>query len=202
MKLKYYIIRLIKKLRGSSIINSKIHHTSKIESGSQIVNTEISKHSFCGYDCTIVNCEIGSFCSISNGVVIGGGMHPIEWVSTSPVFYKGRDSVKTKFSEFEREPQLKTRIGNDVWIGEKVLIKQGITIGNGAIIGMGSVVTKDVEPYTICAGNPAKHIRYRFDQEIITELEKLKFWDFDEDLLRVKAQNIKNPKKFIEEFNK
>jgi acetyltransferase-like isoleucine patch superfamily enzyme len=202
MKILYYVSRLWKKMSGKAILNSKIHKTSKVESGSQIINVTMGKHSFCGYDCTIINCEIGSFCSISNGVVIGGGMHPIDWVSTSPVFYQGRDSVKKKYSNHTREPQKRTHIGNDVWIGERVLIKQGIVIGHGAIIGMGSIVTKDVEPYTIVGGNPARFIRKRFAAEIVEDLLSIKFWDMvDQDLIKY-AEYIKDPVQFIKEVKK
>ena len=96
MTISYLLAKVLKKIRGSAIVNSKIHKTSKVESGSHIVNTVFDRHSFCGYDCEIFNCDIGSFCSIANNVIIGGGMHPIDWVSTSPVFYEGRDSVKLK----------------------------------------------------------------------------------------------------------
>lgn len=119
----------------------------------------MDRYSFCGYNCEMINVEIGSFCSIANGVVIGGEMHPLEWISTSPVFYEGRDSIDMKFSEHKRKKGLKTIIGHDVWIGQNSLIKQGIKIGNGAVIGMGSVVTKDVAPYSIVAGNPTKLIK-------------------------------------------
>ena len=85
-------------------------------------------------------------------------------VSTSPVFYSGRDSVKAKFSKHERK-KYNTVIGHDVWIGQNIRIKQGVNIGTGAIIGMGSIVTKDVPPYNIYAGNPAKFIRKRFDDK-------------------------------------
>jgi acetyltransferase-like isoleucine patch superfamily enzyme len=157
----------------------------------------MEKHSFCGYDCEISNCEIGSFTSIANGVVIGGGMHPIDWVGTSPVFYEGRDSVSAKFSEFQREGVETTFIGHDVWIARNALIKQGVTIGNGAVVGMGSVVTKDVPPYSIVGGNPAKLIRMRFSDEIIDELIKSEWWHLDEDILRKCSKNIKDPKLFL-----
>src|SRR6185312_1217704 len=99
MNILYILSKVLKKIRGSSIINSKIDKTSKVESGSHIVNTTFDRYSFCGYDCEIVNCDIGSFCSIANNVKIGGGMHPMQWVSMSPVFYEGRDSIKAKFSK-------------------------------------------------------------------------------------------------------
>ncbi|WP_418187286.1 CatB-related O-acetyltransferase [Aliarcobacter lanthieri] len=202
MKLSYIWSKILKKLRLSALKNCKIDKTSKIESGCNLVNVEMNRHSFCGYNCEMTNVEIGSFCSIANGVIIGGGMHPIDWVSMSPVFYEGRDSVKAKFSEHKRDKVLKTMIGHDVWIGQNCLIKQGITIGNGAVIGMGSVVTKNVEPYTIVAGNPAKFIRKRFNDEIIENLEKSKWWNFSDLELKYYAKYFKKPSTFLEELER
>lgn len=198
MNLFYLWAKILKKLRGSAIINSKIHPTSKIESGSHIVNSTFDCHSFCGYDCEIINCEIGSFCSISDNVIIGGGMHPMDWVSMSPVFYEGRDSVKTKYFKHKRDKPLNTIIGNDVWIGNRAIIKQGIIIGTGAVIGMGSVVTKNVESYTIVAGNPAKVIRKRFDEETIRQLLDSEWWNYDNSLLLELGPYFKYPKDFIQ----
>ncbi len=177
-ELIYLWSKVMRKLRGSAQKNCRIHKTSKVESGSHLVNTTMDRYSFCGYNCEIANCDIGSFCSIANGVIIGGGMHPIKWVSTSPVFYEGRDSVKTKFSTHIREMVKRTTIGHDVWVGQNVLIKQGVNIGTGAVIGMGSVVTKDVEPYEIVGGNPARVIRKRFDNDTIEGLLNLNWWTF------------------------
>lgn len=198
----YYWSKFIKKIRGKSILNSYVHKTSKIEAGSLFVQSKMDKHSFCGYDCEISNCIIGAYTSIANRVVIGGGMHPMDWVGMSPVFYKGRDSVRAKFSEFNREDSKNTIIGNDVWIGHSCLIKQGVKIGNGAVIGMGSVVTKDIPPYAIYAGNPAKLIRYRFDQEIIDELLSIKWWEMDDSELRNNARFVQDPIKFINNIKK
>jgi acetyltransferase-like isoleucine patch superfamily enzyme len=197
MTLIYYWSKIIKKLRGKAIKNSRIHKTSKVEAGSEIVNSIFDKHSFCGYNCEITDCDIGSFCSIANNVIIGGRMHPVDWVSTSPVFYEGKDSVRAKFSEHKRNKPLRTVIGHDVWIGNRVLIKQGIKIGTGSVIGMGSVVTKDVEPYSIVAGNPAKLIRNRFSDDIITQLLVCEWWKLKENILKELAVYINNPNEFI-----
>ena len=202
LKLKYIYAKVLKKLRCSAIRSSQIHATSKIESGSNVVNTTMGRYSFCGYDCDFNNVEIGSFVSIANGVVIGGEAHPIDWVSTSPVFYKGRDSVRAKFSTYEREISKKTIIGHDVWIGQNTLIKQGVVIGTGAVIGMGSVVTKDVPPYSVFAGNPAKLIKMRFEDRLIERLLESEWWNSEKGELTLYVKHILNPIEFLKHFEK
>tara|TARA_B110000211_G_C14093037_1_gene560507 strand:- start:5558 stop:6187 length:630 start_codon:yes stop_codon:yes gene_type:complete len=203
MHLFFYLwSKVIKKLRFAAIRNSTIDSTSKIESGSHFINSFMQRHSFCGYDCEITNTEIGSFCSIANGVIIGGGMHPIEWISTSPVFYSGRDSVKEKYSAHEREHPKQVVIGHDVWIGQNVLIKQGVTIGTGAIIGMGSIVTKDVQPYAIVAGNPASLIRFRFCDKTIESLLESQWWNSEDSQIKIAAKFAKEPDLFLRSLSK
>jgi acetyltransferase-like isoleucine patch superfamily enzyme len=125
----------------------------------------------------------------------------MNWVSTSPVFYKGRDSVKAKFSEHQR-PECKTVcIDHDVWIGQYALIKQGVHIGIGAVIGMGSVVTKDVAPYSIVAGNPAREIKKRFDEETINGLLESEWWQYDENKLKYYSKYFMNPRDFLNNIN-
>ncbi len=193
----YLWSKLIKKIRWKSIASSEIDRTSKIEAGSQVVNTVMDKYSFCGYDCKIINCKIGKYVSIADGVVIGGARHPMEWVSMSPVFYFGRDSIKKKFAEFPREDEKCTVIGNDVWIGERALIKAGVTIGDGSVIGMGSVVTKDIGSYEIWAGNPAKKIRDRFSENLKEDLSESMWWDLPDNEIQKLAASIRSPEEFI-----
>lgn len=202
MILVYLWAKLWKKIRGSAILNSKIDKTSRVEAGSHIVNSSFGRYSYCGYDCQIINCDIGSFCSISSNVVIGGSQHPMEWVSTSPVFREGKDSIKKKYSEHEFEDNKRTIIGHDVWIGQNVLIKRGVTIGVGSVIGMGSVVTRNVEPYTIVGGCPARVIRKRFDDYIIDKLQEIKWWNFNDEELQEYAKYFTNPSNFIKKVNK
>lgn len=144
--------------------------------------------------------SIGSFCSIGNDVVIGHGKHPIGYLSSSPYLYfdlLGFKSGKTpSHNEYwELEPVF---IGNDVWIGDSVFIKNGIHIGDGAIIGARSVVTKDVPPYAIVAGVPAKILRYRFDEATRNELLQLKWWNLDDDIIRqIPYDNIQEALTFL-----
>jgi acetyltransferase-like isoleucine patch superfamily enzyme len=147
--------------------------------------------------------HIGSFCSIADRVHIGGSAHPIDFVSTSPVFLShSRTSVKKKFHDHIFLPKKITTIGNDVWIGSGVFIKGGLKIGNGAIIGMGSVVTKDVPDYAIVAGNPAKIIRMRFPDHLINKMLELKWWDWDDSKLLEYGKYFNNPIDLINKVSK
>lgn len=194
----YYWSKILKKLRGPAIRSSRIGKGSKVEAGAAFVDSSMGRYSFCGYDCEISSADIGDFCSIANYVAIGGGEHPIDWVGTSPVFYAGRDSVTKKFSAFPRPKPKRVIIGSDVWIGYRAILMQGITIGHGAVIGAGAVVTRDVEPYSIVAGQPARHLRYRFDDELRAALLASEWWTLDDATLSACAQDIRDPQKFLE----
>ncbi|MDO9145881.1 MULTISPECIES: CatB-related O-acetyltransferase [Comamonadaceae] len=199
-KLKSFLSKILKKARLSSIRYSNVDPTSKIESGTSFFSSTMGRYSFCGYDCDIYYANIGSFTSIANQVVIGGASHPMDWVGMSPVFYAGRDSINKKFSKYTLDTPLNTTIGNDVWIGRSAIIMSGVRIGNGAVIGAGAIVAKDVPPYAIVAGNPAKLIRYRFSSDLVSALEDSKWWLLDEQSLNYLAKYIKNPEQFISEF--
>lgn len=195
--LSYLYARILKKARGNALADSSIHETSKIESGSTVVNSTMSRHSFCGYDCLILNSDIAAFCSIASRVSIGGVRHPTEFVSTSPVFLSHKDSVKAKFANHKYLPVIRTTVGNDVWIGEGVFVKAGITIGDGSVVGMGAVVTKDVAPYSIVAGNPARLIRLRFDQDVVEALLKMKWWELPGSELRRLGPAFNDPRALL-----
>lgn len=202
MSLLYYYSKFFKKiLRGKCVINSQIHKTAKINSGATIVDCTIGRYTYTCYDDEIVNCEIGQFCSISDEVVIGGAEHPIEWVSTSPVFQNVKHSgPKKRFSKHDFEGIARTHIGNDVWIGRRAIVKAGVNIGDGAVVGSGAVVTKDVPPYAIVAGMPAKVIKYRFDEDTIAQLLKTKWWDMPDEKIEKHAGNFTNVHVFLKEL--
>jgi acetyltransferase-like isoleucine patch superfamily enzyme len=121
-------------------------------------------------------------------------------VSTSPVFYSAKNNLNASFNIEEFEEFDKTIIGNDVWIGINAFIKGGISIGDGAVIGAYSVVTRDVEPYSIVAGNPAKLIRKRFNDSEVEKLLKVKWWNDDEINIRKKARHFKDILDFCEHY--
>lgn len=195
-KLIYIVSRLINR-RPVSIKNSKINKKAVIGNGAQIVDSCIGKYTYI-YESSVIATNIGSFCSIAADCTIGGGSHPDKWVSTSPVFYVGRNCLRKNFSKNKYNEYKKTIIGNDVWIGSKCLIKSGISIGDCSIIGMGSVVTHDVPPYEIWAGNPARFIRKRFDNETIEKLKKIEWWNFSEEKLFTVGDYFNNPQNFID----
>jgi acetyltransferase-like isoleucine patch superfamily enzyme len=145
------------------------------------------------------NCKsIGKYCSISHGVKIGMGSHPLSHISTSTIFYEPyRGYVDNQlFDEFKDKGY--TEIGNDVLIGTNAIILAGVKVGDGAVIAAGSVVTKNVEPYAIVGGNPAKIIKYRFDKQTIQDLLKIKWWDKDIKELISNINIMNNPQKFIQ----
>ena len=172
----YLFAKFQRKSRLAACRHCVIHPTSKVEGGSQVVSLTMDRHSFCGYDCMIVNVDIGAFCSIADRVCIGGAGHPIGYVSTSPVFLSHKDSVQAKFARHQYQDCPKTIIGHDVWIGYGAFIKSGVRIGNGAVVGMGAVVTRDVEPYTVVGGNPARKISERFPKDIADALTASEWW--------------------------
>jgi len=123
---------------------------------------------------------IGKFCSIAKDVnIFLGGNHRVDWISTYP--FKALSDTFSKAKNILGHPTSRgdVKIGNDVWIGRGATIMSGIEIGDGAVIGAYAVVTKDVKPYEIVAGNPARFIKKRFDEKTIDQLLKIKWWNWD-----------------------
>ena len=188
------MINIIKKLKKIIANEAEIDTNSKI--GYQ---TYIGKYS-------IVNDSIiGKFCSIAMDVKIGLYDHYMYGVSTHPFVndsnfgFAKHNYYGSEIRKLVRKPVV---IGNDVWIGTGVIILRGVTIGDGAVIGAGSIVTKDVPPYAIAVGNPAKVKKYRFSKEQIDKFEKIKWWNWEENKLREYIKDFYDVDEFIEKFYK
>lgn len=146
----------------------------------------IDRFSYWAPDLSILEWEegaclsIGSFTSIAGKVTIFlGGNHRIDWITTFPFGHINADQFGG--ADIVGHPATKgnVKIGSDVWIGHGATIMSGVTVGDGAVIAAYAVVTKNVSPYSIVGGNPAKHIRYRFDEEVRVLLQKLRWWDLE-----------------------
>lgn len=155
-----------------------------------IIDTIIGDYTYTGSNTTLKHVNMGKFCSISWNVSCGGAFHDYECISTSPFHQLKQFGF---VDENENVPFSRLEIGNDVWIGMNACILPGnVKIGDGAVIGSGSVVTKDVPDYAIVAGNPAKILKYRFDEEIIECLREIKWWNFPRQIIKDNIEIFKN----------
>ena len=188
----------------TEIDNCKFGNYNTIYKFSRIRDSEIGNYSYVARNSQIHNTKIGKFTCIGPNVSTGMGAHPSsEFVSSHPLFYStlGQSSglvlvEKNLFDEFPF-----TEIGNDVWIGNNATIKYGIKIGDGAIIGSGAVVTKNVEPYSIVGGVPARLIKYRFTPNQIEFLLHFKWWDKDLNWLKLNKSKFENIDGFVSEYS-
>lgn len=189
----------------STVIGSRFEGNNSIQKNCQIINCQIGRYSYVSRETSLTNCIVGRFCSIAPGVKNVGGEHPVNgFVSTHPAFYSHElhDSfVKLdKFEEYKwvrKNEGVQNVIGNDVWIGTGATIMEGLTIGDGAVIAANAHVVKDVPPYAIVGGNPARVLKYRFTPEQINCLLKIKWWDMDENFLKQSADKMENVDTFL-----
>lgn len=167
-----------------SIISKK----ARIGQKCKVFHSSIGDYSYLGKGSSLVYAKVGKFCSISGNVSVGMGHHTLNHLSTSPIFTEHQNGTGHSWtSQSAKVPYKEVTVGNDVWIGTRVMIIGGVNIGDGAVIGAGAVVTKDVPPFAVVAGVPAKLIRYRFSPEIMEKISDLKWWTLSDDIL---IQNI------------
>lgn len=168
----------------SKVSNCILENNVILQRNSMIFSTEIGEYTYTGRNFTAWHCKIGKYCSISWNVSIGGANHDYERVTTHAMLYSNDfgmlDGKQPLYNRFNNE----CVIGNDVWLAANSTICRGVTIGDGAVVAAGAVVTKDVAPYTIVAGVPAKPIKKRFDDETIDRLLKIEWWDFDPKIIK------------------
>lgn len=182
--------RMKNRKNGVSIKSGCYIGKDSVFEGNNVINKNtcfkgnIGFGSYMGANCS-VNAKIGKYCSIGSNVKTVNGLHPTEkYVSTHPAFFSVRKQAGftyadgNLFDEYKyAEGSYTAVIGNDVWIGENALILAGVTVGDGAVVAAGAVVTKDVAPYSVVGGVPAKEIKKRFTDAQINKLLEMKWWD-------------------------
>ncbi len=169
---------------NSNIVSCSFGNNIAINRRCYINNSIIGDYSYVGLNCVINYTRIGKFCSIARGVDIGGFNHDYSKVTTMPKFrfrqlFEAQKRIKIDIGEDENL----CNIGNDVWIAAGAHILHSVTIGDGAVIGAGAIVTKDVEPYSIVTGIPAKTYKKRFEQKYIDKLLEIKWWNFPKHII-------------------
>lgn len=172
---------------------------------SDIVESHGGRYTFFFGDSRMVHTDLGSFCSIAAMTRINAEQHPFfDRITTHNMTYFSGTMYGHGENDFEYLEKRKARrltIGNDVWVGHGAVIMGNITIGDGAVIGANAVVTHDVEPYQIVAGVPAKPIGYRFDREIIDALLRIKWWEWPDELIWERMEDIKNVPEFCKKYD-
>ncbi|MBW6482598.1 MAG: CatB-related O-acetyltransferase [Vicingaceae bacterium] len=180
-------------------ISSNKAENTALYSPYKIVNTNIGNYTYIAQNATINNTTIGKFCSIGPNFFCGWGLHPTNGISTHPMFYSTKKQNGITLSNVDKVEEIKPiTIGNDVFIGMNVTVLDGITIGDGAVIGAGSVVSKNIPPYAIAVGSPIQIKKYRFNEEQIAQLKRIKWWDFSEEALKEVEKHFFSTDDFIE----
>ncbi len=180
---------------------SSVHQKARIHRGAKIFNSSIANYSYVTRGSSLIYASVGKFCSIGHGSCIGLGNHNIKRLSTSPIFTEKKNAVGQRWTNNTIEyPFKKVIIGNDVWIGSRAMIMGGVIIGDGAVVAAGAIVTKNVPPYAVVAGIPAKIIKYRFSEDTIQKLIKLKWWNSEDEILKGKIHIFQNEDFNIDDF--
>ncbi len=184
--------------------NSELGDYVKLGGKTTIVESTVGDYTYFT-DAKVAKSTIGKFCSIGKNVIIGGlGRHPVDMISTHPSFYSTRRQCGETFVDKNYfEEYKKTHVGNDVWIGVNSILLDGVRVGNGVIVAAGAVVTKDVPPYAIVGGVPARIIRYRFKPEEISMLEEICWWNLPANELKnissiIRSNNIEQLAEYVD----
>jgi len=170
-----------------------------VMNNSEVSNSKLGKYTYIANNSVLRSADVGAFCSIGDYVRTCLGRHPIHFFSTHPQTYSlvppSEESWVSKSTFKEHKfigGKYVIKIGNDVWIGNNVIIMDGVTIGDGAIVAAGSIVTKDIDPYTVCAGVPARVIKQRFEKNKVETLLELRWWDMPDEWIRENIEYLRS----------
>ena len=217
MKLKYFLQKLFGQWLDQPIIplgktcgysltkseraNSSVSDKSCVYAPYYLHDVQISEYSYVAKNSNITNCTIGKFSSIGPNFCCGLGIHPINGISTAPMFYSTSKVNGSSLSQVNKVEESKhTTIGNDVFIGANVTVLDGVTIGDGAVIGAGAVVSKDIPPYAIAVGCPIRIVRYRMTEEQIAAMQRIQWWNWDDDRLQDVERMLEDVDGFVKKY--
>jgi len=163
--------------------NSIFHDYARIKDYAELIDSELGAYSYVSQNSIVNKTIVGKFCSIGHGTYVGLWEHNMSVSTHSFYLYETSGDFVKGYKSFDK-CAISTSVGNDVWLGANCVILKGCIIGDGAIVGAGSVVTRDVPPYGIAVGNPAKVVKYRFPPEEVAFLLKLQWWNASREILQ------------------
>ena len=188
---------------GARIEKSRIGSWTEIGRGSHIVESTIGDYTYDDGDVSIFYSEIGKFCSLANRVRINPGNHPQDRVTQHHLTYRRKQfGLDTRDDEvfFDWRRSHPCVIGHDVWIGHAAVVLPGVRIGTGAVIGAAAVVTRDVEPYQVVVGVPARPVRRRFPEDVIHRILKSEWWNWDREELEERWRDLFSVEGFLARY--
>lgn len=188
-----------------SVVRSKIGAWTELMANTRLVESTFDDFSYTAGDVTIIYSDIGKFVNLASHVRINPGNHPMERACQHHMLYRLEkygfaDQDDESFFDWRRS--YRCVIGHDVWIGHSATIMPGVKIGTGSIVGAGAVVTKDVPPYNVVAGVPAKPIRERFPAHIASKLLEIAWWNWDRDTIKNRIKEFNDVEQFIKRYSR
>ena len=186
-----------------TVIDSEMGKWTELMANTSLVESTFGDYSYTAGNVSIIYSDIGKFSNIAAQVRINPGGHPMERVSQHHMLYRCTMygfAAEDDVSFFDWRRASRSRVGHDTWIGHGATIMAGVTLGNGSVVGAGAVVTKDVAPYEIVAGVPAKPIRRRFPEAISEKLEAIAWWNWDHGTLAQRLKEFNDVASFVEKY--
>lgn len=185
------------------VVDSYLGPWTELGRGTMVIESRFGDYSYTAGDVDMIYTEVGKFCSIASHVRINPGNHPMHRVTQHHMTYRRRmfgmaEEDDQAFFDWRRADRCV--VGHDVWIGHSAILMAGVKVGTGAVIGAGAVVTKDIGDYEIAVGVPARSIRKRFSDDVIAKLLAIAWWDWDDDTLRARFDDLLDVPTFIEKY--